>query len=236
MRALALIPAHNEAACLSAVVAELREIRSDLDILIIDDGSTDGTPGILERLYVRWLRFPKRHGIGAAVRAGLRYASERHYDVVVRLDGDGQHRAADIDGLLAPIERGHADVVLGSRYLEPAVASPGCLRIVKRLLAMCLSVVVGETVTDPTSGFYALGSNAIRVLAGHHPSGYPEPELRLLLSRSALRVVEMPVRERPRLFGRTSLTPALVVTTGARVAFAVMTFPLRDRVRVTPDD
>src|SRR5206468_9258501 len=109
-------------------------------------------------------------------------------------------------------------------------ARTGCVRVAKRLLAICLSAIVGDTVTDPTSGFYALGPNAIRVLAEHHPSGYPEPELRLLLSRSALRVVEMPVREQPRLFGRTSLTPGLVVTAGARVAFAMMTFPLRDRV------
>jgi len=231
MRALALIPAHNEAASLSAVVAELRAIRSDLDILIVDDGSTDGTPGVLERLGVQGLRFPERLGIGSAVRAGLRYASQHQYDIVVRLDGDGQHSAADIDGLLAPLEHDRADVVLGSRYMEPAVACLGFVRVAKRLLAMCLSAVIGDTVTDPTSGFYALGPDAIRMLADHHPTGYPEPELRLLLSRSALRVVEMPVRERPRLFGRTSLTPGLVVATGARVALAMVTFPLRDRVR-----
>jgi len=231
MRALALIPAHNEAACLSAVVAELRASRSDLDILIVDDGSTDGTAGILERLGVQSLRFPARLGIGNAVRAGLRYASQHRYDIVVRLDGDGQHSAADIDGLLEPLEHGRADVVLGSRYLEPVVARVGFVRVAKRLLAMSLSAVIGDTVTDPTSGFYALGPDAIRMLADHHPTGYPEPELRLLLSRSTLRVVEMPVRERPRLFGRTSLTPGVVVATGARVALAMVTFPLRDRVR-----
>ncbi len=231
MRSLALIPAHNEARSLSAVVAELRAIKSDLDILIVDDGSTDGTPGIVRRLDVQWLRFSERLGIGSAVRAGLRYAAERQYDIVVRLDGDGQHSAADIDNLLAPLEHGRADVVLGSRYLGPAVVRVGFVRVAKRLLAMCLSAVIGDTVTDPTSGFYALGPDAIRVLAEHDPTGYPEPELRLLLSRSALRVVEMPVRERPRLFGRTSLTPGLVVAAGARVALAMVTFPLKDRVR-----
>src|SRR5207244_2739813 len=159
---------------------------------------------VVERLDVNGLRFPERLGIGNAVRAGLRYASDRAYDIVVRLDGDGQHSAADIDGLLAPLEHGRADVVLGSRYLEPAVARMGFVRVAKRLLAMCLSAVVGDTVTDPPSGFYALGPDAIRMLAEHHPTGYPEPELRLLLSRSTMRVVETPVRERPRLFGWTS--------------------------------
>jgi len=231
-RVLALVPAHNEAASLAAVVAELREARSDLDILIVDDGSTDGTAELLQRLDVRSLRCAERIGVGGAVRAGLRCAAQRQYDVVVRLDGDGQHRAADIARLLTPIEGGRADVVLGSRYLEPPLERGGLARATTRLLASCLSTCVGETVTDPTSGFYALGRDAIRMLAEHHPPGYPEPELRLLLSRSALRVVEMPVSARPRLTGRSSLTPRLLVSAAARVALALVVFPFKTRVEI----
>jgi glycosyltransferase involved in cell wall biosynthesis len=230
-RVLALIPAHNEAESLAAVVAELRDARSDLDVLIVDDGSTDGTAELLPGLDVRSLRVAERIGVGGAVRAGLRCAAHLQYDIVVRLDGDGQHRAADIARLLTPIEGGRADVVLGSRYLEPPLER-GLARAIKRLLAGCLSAVVGETVTDPTSGFYALGRDAIRMLAEHHPPGYPEPELRLLLSRSALRVVEMPVSARPRLTGRSTLTPRLLVSAAARVALALAVFPFKARVEV----
>ena len=235
-RILCLIPAYNEAANLAAVVAELRERRPDLDILVVDDGSTDATPELMERLDVRWLRFPERLGVGSAMRAGLRYATRLHYDVVARMDGDGQHRADELGALLVPIQEGRADVVLGSRYAGSNVNRAGIIRIAERVLAACLSALTGRRVTDPTSGFCVMGPRAVRVLAEHHPTGYPEPELRLFLSRNALSVVEVPVRERSRLSGKTSLTPRRVTAAGARVALALIIVPLRCRVGVPAGD
>jgi len=235
-RILGLIPAHNEASNLAAVVAELRARRPDLDILVVDDGSTDATPELMDRLDVRWLRFPERLGVGSAMRAGLRYATRLRYDVVVRMDGDGQHRANEIGALLVPIQEGRADVVLGSRYAGSNVERAGIIRIAERVLAACLSALTGRRVTDPTSGFCVMGPRAVRVLAEHHPTGYPEPELRLFLSRNALSVVEVPVRERSRLSGKTSLTPRRVTAAGARVALALIIVPLRCRVGVPAGD
>ena len=230
LKLLTLIPAHNEAANLTAVVAELRTVRPNADVLIVDDGSTDHTAALVDGLHVRWLRFPERIGIGSAMRAGLRYAERLGYDVVVRVDGDGQHRPHDIERLLEPVEAGVADVVLGSRFADSL--RPGIPGVVQRTLGACLSALTGHTVTDPTSGFCVLGPRAVRLLAEHHPTGYPEPELRLFLSRNALRVVEVPVRARPRLRGRTSLTPVRLVSAAARVLLAMVVVPLRDRIRV----
>jgi hypothetical protein len=120
--------------------------------------------------------------------------------------------------------------VLGSRFTEPARERAGVVRMAQRLLARCLSALVGHAVTDPTSGFWALGPRAVRLLAEHLPTGYPEPELRLFLSRNALSVVEVPVDARPRLEGRTSLTPRHLAAAAARVALAMIVVPLRDRV------
>ena len=222
---LGLIPAHNEAATLPAVVSEARACRPDLDLLVVDDGSTDATVGLLPRLGVRWLRLPRRMGVGSGVRAGLRYASRLGYDGVVRLDGDGQHRAGDLDAVLEPLCQGRADVVFGSRYAR-LTAQPrrGAFH---SLLAVCLSWLTKRRVTDPTSGFCALGPRAVALLAEHHPTGYPEPELQLLMSRSGLTVVEVPVRARSRLGGRTSLTPARIAAAGARVLLAMVIVPLR---------
>jgi hypothetical protein len=245
-RVLCLIPAHNEAAALTAVVAEVRACRPDLDILVIDDGSTDATPLLLDRgigaagvlndqgieNHVRWLRLPERMGIGSAMRAGLRYAARLGYDAAVRIDGDGQHRAVEIDGLLAPIAEGHADVVLGSRYARPDTNPTSALRLAKRLLAACLSALTRRRVTDATSGFCAVGPRAMRVLAEHHPTGYPEPELRLFLSRNALSVVEVPVRARFRLAGTTSLTAGRVAAACARVVLAIIIVPFRGKVEL----
>jgi hypothetical protein len=237
-RTLCLIPAHNEAASLGRVVAEVKACRPDLDVLVIDDGSTDATPWLLDAGAaapgaiggIRWLRFPERLGIGSAMRAGLRYAARLGYDAAVRVDGDGQHRAEDIDRLLASIEQGRADVVLGSRYAQPDTLGRGPGPIAQRMLAACLSALTRVPVTDATSGFCAVGARAMRVLAEHHPTGYPEPELRLFLSRNGLTVVEVPVRARFRLAGTTSLTAVRIAAACARIALALIIVPFRGRV------
>jgi glycosyltransferase involved in cell wall biosynthesis len=225
-RTLALIPAHNEAANLPAVVAEIRECRPELDILVVDDGSIDGTSHVLERLGVRWLGWPHRRGVGCAVRAGLRYAARLGFDEVVRLDADGQHDAADIARLLARLYEHDVDAVLGSRYAD---SYPGPEPL-KRALATVVSTVTRRRVTDATSGFWALGPRAVTLLASHHPRGYPEPELHLFLSRNGLKVAEVPVRSRQRLSGRSSLTIMRLLTAAARVLLAVVIVPLRARV------
>ena len=163
------------------------------------------------------------------MRAGIRYAARGGYDACVRLDGDGQHSAADIETLLSPVRNGSADVVLGSRYVLSA-ASPSGTRVLQRFLATCLSLLTNSRVTDPTSGFYAFGPRALRLLAEHHPTGYPEPELRLFLSRNRLRTLEVPVAARPRLGGTTSLTGTRVLAATARVFLAMVIVPLRRQV------
>jgi len=225
-RTLTLIPAHNEAANLPAVVAEIRERRPDLDILVVDDGSTDDTSQVLDRLGVRWLGWPQRRGVGCAVRAGLRYGARLGFDVIVRLDADGQHDAGAISRLLARLHEDDVDAVMGSRYAD---SYPGPA-MVKRALASVVSMASRRRVTDATSGFWALGPRAVALLAAHHPRGYPEPELHLLLSRNGLRVAEVPVRSRARLSGRSTLTLLRLLAAGARVLLAVVIVPLRERV------
>jgi glycosyltransferase involved in cell wall biosynthesis len=231
-RVIGLIPAHNEAANLESVVADVASRRPDIELLVIDDGSTDDTAAVVGPLGVRSMRFPERMGIGSAMRAGLRYAVRLGFDVAVRLDGDGQHGAADIDALLAPITDGAADVVLGTRYGSADCDRSGAIRFLRLPLATCLSALTGRRVTDPFSGFCAFGPAAVRLLATHHPDGYAEPELRLFLSRNGLRVVEVPVRARSRLSGRTSLTPARVAVAAARVLLAMLIVPLRAAIKV----
>jgi glycosyltransferase involved in cell wall biosynthesis len=224
-RVLTLIPAHNEAASLPVVVAELRQRRRDLDILVVDDGSSDHTQTVLAELGVRWLHWPERRGVGSALRAGLRYAARQGYDTVVRIDADGQHNVDDVERLLAPLRGGAADFVLGSRFAASNRSRrPGAIQ---RSLGAVLSMMTRRTVTDPTSGFCALGPRAVALLAEHHPGGYPEPELHLFLSRNAMRVVEVEVEWRARLHGRSSLTPVRLLTAGARVALAMIIVPFR---------
>ena len=204
-RMLALVPAFNEELNLARVVRELRRVAPDLDILVVNDGSTDGTIDLLPTLGIDWLTLPQRVGVGGAVRAGLRYAVRQGYDYVVRIDGDGQHRASDVVRMLAPVVRGRLDASIGSRFVPTMRPRPGRRLTLRRLsqaaLAGCLTVWTRQRFTDPTSGFWLFGPRAVRLLGRHHPTGYAEPELVLFLCRNGLRVGEVPIRMRPRRAG-----------------------------------
>jgi glycosyltransferase involved in cell wall biosynthesis len=226
---LAIVPAFNEADNLSRVVDDLRRGVPGCDILIVNDGSTDDTPSLLPDLGVAWLTLSQRVGVGGAVRAGIRYAANGEYDYVVRVDGDGQHRACDIPRLLEPVLNGRVDAAIGSRFLGRP-ARRGMRRLSQAVLARCLSLLTGRRVTDPTSGFWLFGPKAVRLLARHHPTGYAEPELALLLSRNGLRVTEVPIRMRPRYRGRTSLTMSRAGLALARTLLAIVVVPLRRTV------
>ena len=96
-------------------------------------------------------------------------------------------------------------------------------RLSQRGLGLVLSALIGREVTDATSGFCAFGPRALRLLTAHHPEGYPEVELRLLLHRHGLTVREVPIQQRARLAGRTTLTPGRLVVAAARTAFVIAT-------------
>jgi glycosyltransferase involved in cell wall biosynthesis len=228
LRVLVLIPARNEAASLPAVIRTLRTDQPGIEILVVDDASSDNSLELLPALGVQWLSLCEHLGVGGALRAGLRYAALLRCDVVVRIDGDGQHPARQIDRVLAPILNGAADAVVGSRYRGPAsYQTPAARRVVQRLVAAWLSAATGQRVTDATSGFWVFGPRAIRLLATHHPAGYPEPELLMLLSRNGLRIAEVPIEMNRRMAGRTSLTAGRMGLAFARTALALLIAPLR---------
>ena len=177
-----LIPAYNEAASLPVVIVEVRAALPACEVLVVDDGSEDGSGRLAEALGARVLRIHERIGVGGAVRTGLRYAARLGHTLVVRVDGDGQHRAADIAALLEPILTGQADVSFGSRFAH--AGSGASFR--RKTLARCVSALTGRRVTDPTSGFCAFGPRAI-------PPAVRSPSDRLRRSRAdALRGTKRP--------------------------------------------
>ena len=116
-RIVAIVPAYREEAAVGGVVTEIKDYNPAIDVVVVDDGSPDGTAAAASKAGAAVVRLPFNLGIGAAVQTGFRYALERGYDTAVRLDGDGQHDPAELTKLLDVLAQGSADVVTGSRFV-----------------------------------------------------------------------------------------------------------------------
>jgi glycosyltransferase involved in cell wall biosynthesis len=227
MRVLVIVPAFNEARNLPAVAANLLASGEPIDVCVVDDGSTDGTAEVAARLGLTVLPLPVNLGIGGAVQAGYLWAQQRGYDVAVQFDGDGQHDASSLGAILAPLQRGEADLVVGSRFLaEGGFRSTTLRRAGIRYLSWFLRLRCGARVTDPTSGFRAAGRRAIALFARGYPSDYPEPEAIALAQRNGLRICEVPVTMRERGHGASSITALRALYYLVKVSTALLILPL----------
>jgi glycosyltransferase involved in cell wall biosynthesis len=207
-RLVAIVPAWNEAGAIARVVSEITGVAPDIEVVVVDDASSDDTAGIAEARGATVLRLPFNVGIGGAVQTGFRYALEAGYQRAVRLDGDGQHDASQIPRILAPIEAGAADLVIGSRFVDPggAYRPPFARRMGIRVFARLVTVLGGQKVTDTTSGFIALDRAGIELFAAEYPHDYPEVEATLVALRSGLRLAQVQVEMRERTTGTSSIT------------------------------
>ena len=207
-RGVAIVPALNEERTIARVIAELRAFDASLEIVVVDDGSTDRTAEEAREAGARVLRLPFNLGIGGAVQTGFRYAHENGHDFAVRVDGDGQHDPSQLAAVVEPVLRGEADIVVGSRYLSPrgeGYRSTVPRRIGITILARMVSFLTRQRITDPTSGFQALDRKAIALFAADYPHDYPEVEAIVLVERHRLRLVEVPIAMRPRTAGQSSI-------------------------------
>lgn len=207
-RIVAVVPAFDEEGAIGSVVGEIRAFDPAIDVVVVDDGSTDETAANARAAGAAVVRLPFNLGIGAAVQTGFRYALEHGYEVAVRLDGDGQHDPLELPKLLEPLSRDEADVVTGSRFRDDGSGyrPPLARRLGISWFARLVSLLSGQRVTDTTSGFQALNRRGIALFASDYPSDYPEVEATVLLLKHRLRLVEVSVRMREREHGSSSIT------------------------------
>jgi glycosyltransferase involved in cell wall biosynthesis len=223
MRRVAIVPAFDEEQSVGRVIDELRAFDAELDVVVVDDGSHDGTAAVARARGVRVLRLPFNLGIGGAVQTGFRYAFEHDYDIAVRVDGDGQHDPSQLPLILGPVLAGEADIAVGSRFAAAGEGyrSSRSRRAGIRLLAWVVSRIVRRRVTDTTSGFQALNRKAIALFARDYPHDYPEVEATVMVFRHRLRAVEVPVSMRERGGGRSSITALRAVYYMGKVLLAL---------------
>ena len=228
-RILVILPALNEGRNIARAVRGIRQRLPEVDVLVLDDGSSDDTAAAARTAGAQVLELPYNLGIGAAVQAGFQFARARDYDIVLRNDGDGQHAPSNNVGLLARLDSGDVDVVIGSRFIDARgdYGTPLARRMGSAILARLLSAIIGQRVTDPTSGCAAFNRRAINLFASAYPHDYPEPEAILMLHRASLRQAETPVKMMPRQHGDSSITPMRSVYYMIKVILAILINLLR---------
>jgi glycosyltransferase involved in cell wall biosynthesis len=226
---VAVVPAWNEEEAIGRVVDEILAFDAAARVVVVDDASGDATAEVAARHGATVLRLPFNVGIGGAVQTGIRFARDEGYEVVVRLDGDGQHDASEIGKLLAPIQAGDADLVIGSRFVDSGgtYRPPFARRMGIRVFARLVSVLGGQRVTDTTSGFLALNRLAIELFATEYPHDYPEVEATLVALRSGLRLTQVQVEMRERQTGTSSITFVRSLYYIVKVMLALLVASLR---------
>ncbi|MFL5955242.1 MAG: glycosyltransferase family 2 protein [Gaiellaceae bacterium] len=231
MRRIAIVPAYNEEQNVGRVIDELRAFDAGLDIVVVSDGSVDRTAEVAAEHGAHVVSLPFNLGIGGAVQTGFQYARAHGYELVVRCDGDGQHVPSELPKVLAPVIAGEADIAVGSRFAgEDGFRSSAPRRIGIRLLALIVSAIAGQRVTDTTSGFQALNRKALELFAADYPHDYPEVEGMVMTIKHRLRLREVPVAMREREHGRSSITALRSIYYMAKVLVALFVGLFRRRV------
>jgi glycosyltransferase involved in cell wall biosynthesis len=223
LRKAAIMPAFNEAGQIAAVIAEIEAADPDIRVIVVDDGSTDQTAAEARKAGAEVIRLPYNLGIGGAVQTGYKYAYEHGFQIAFQIDGDGQHDPSELNAIIAPVARDEADIVIGSRFLGLGqYRAPVVRRIGMAVFARFVSAIVRQPLSDTSSSFRAVNRRAMKLFAHEYPHGYLETvEATVMASKYGLRMMEVPVLMRERMFGRSSLTVPLATFYAFKVFVAV---------------
>jgi glycosyltransferase involved in cell wall biosynthesis len=191
------LPAYNEAARLPDVLRGVAALAPAAEIVVVDDGSADGTGDVAAQHGATVLRHPFNLGYGAALQTLYKYALRSGAELVVQLDADGQHDPAEIARVAAPVAAGECDLAIGSRFVAESDYRMGPIRGLGRLLFAALGRVAGVTVSDPTSGFQALNRRVVALYCEpFFPPDYPDVDVLVAATRRGIRILEVPVEMR----------------------------------------
>ena len=221
MRVLAVVPAYNEEECLADTVASLKITCPDVDCLVVNDGSSDGTWDIVRKNRLRGANLPVNTGLTSAFRTGMKYALRHGYDAVVQFDADGQHLPSYIPVMARKLEETGANMVIASRYLDGTVKPSGARGAGSRLITFLIRLTTGVRITDPTSGMRMYSREMIRLFATSFDCA-PEPDMVALAARRYGPVVEIQATMRERQGGESYLKLGNVIKYMSRTCLSII--------------
>ncbi len=223
LRVLAIVPAYNEEITIQSVVQEIVDKVPGIVVCVVNDGSYDNTADVAKKSGAVVISHPFNMGIGAAVQTGFIYAIRNNFDVAVQVDADGQHDPSFIMKMVSDLTQMNADVVSGSRFIKKGGYKSSFLRRIGIVIFEIINrLVVGQKITDSTSGFRAFSKRAIVFLADKYPEDYPEPEVLIILKKNGYKVIEIPVEMRNRQGGQSSIKGYKSLHYMAKVILAIL--------------
>jgi dolichol-phosphate mannosyltransferase len=218
MKTIVIVPTYNESEGILVMLDRVLQAAPDVDILVVDDNSPDGTARLVtahreyhHRLHL--LSRPNKDGLGAAYRAGFSWALAGSYDAIIQMDADLSHPPERVPALLAALE--HADVAIGSRYVRGGGVHnwPLSRRAISRGGNIYVRLVLGMPVHDATAGFKAFRREALEAIGAVHSesNGYCfQIENTWRASRLGLRITEVPITFTDRAVGTSKMTSDIV--------------------------
>lgn len=233
MKTLVIIPVYNEAASIEQIILDISIEHPEYDILMVNDCSTDDSGKIAEATrQAAVINLPFNLGIGGAVQTGFMYAREKGYDIALQFDGDGQHKVSEISKLVRMIEKGKADVVIGSRFNKKSdgFTTHFMRRMGIKIFQLVSYMMIRQRITDHTSGFRAYNRRSFCFLADNYPTDYPEPEVVILLGRNHFRMKEVFTQMLRRQGGVSSIPVAKGPYYMIKVLLAMFMAAIRSRI------
>jgi glycosyltransferase involved in cell wall biosynthesis len=208
---LVFIPAWNEEDNLPAVIDGLHAAIPDADVLVVDDGSTDGTASVAREHGAEVVSLGTNKGLRVGIAAGYRWALDHDYAYCGRVDADGQHPPHELARLLQLVRDDRCDVAVGSRFVSGEgyaayrYRSSPARSFGTALLRRAMKLVLRRPFGDATSGLYAVNAKALPVLAETFTSRAPEVEALIRVTDAGLRLEEVPVSMEDRASGKSKL-------------------------------
>ncbi len=204
---MVLIATYNEEKSIEQVIKGVRKNLLQADIVVVDGESSDATEEIARKLEAIVLKVPHSLGIAGGVETGFIFADLKGYDILVRVDGDGQHNPDEISRLMQPVLDARADITIGSRYIRAGDYKGSLSRTLSaKLFALVISAIIRQRITDATSGFQAVNRRVIGFLSHSHSFDYSEVEAIVLFKDAGFKILEIPVTMEKRVQGQSSFT------------------------------
>lgn len=185
------IPAFNEEKNIASIISRLKVFTDS--IIVCDDGSSDMTAKIAEDMGAILVKHPKNLGYGAAIRTIFLKAKELESDVLVTIDGDGQHQIMDVEKILKPIEKNQADIVIGSRFLDKKSDVPKYRELGINVITKVTNVSIKNKITDAQSGLRAYSNKVLSEITPSDSGMGISTEILIKSSSKGFRIVEVPI-------------------------------------------